>query len=51
MAKICLEMSYKKSVQTIFDDYCTDLEVEKLAPAANSQRNEALNSIIGSKKP
>ena len=37
----------QKSVQTIFDDYCTDL-VQILA---NSQRNEALNSIIGSKTP
>ena len=41
----------QKSVQTICDDYCTNLGVEKLAPAANSQRNEALNSIIGSKNP
>ena len=41
----------RKSVQTIFDDYCTDLVVEKFVSAANSQRNEALNSIIGSKNP
>jgi len=40
-----------KSIQAIFDEYCTDLVVKKLSPAANSQRNEALNSIIGSKNP
>ena len=41
----------RSSVQSIFDEYCTDLVVQKLAPAANSQRNEALNSTIGSKHP
>ena len=41
----------RSSVQSIFDEYCTDLVVQKLAPAANSQRNEALNSTIGSKNP
>lgn len=41
----------QKSIQAIFDEYCTDLVVKKLSPAANSQRNEALNSIIGSKNP
>ena len=41
----------QKSVQAIFDEYCTDLVVKKFPPAANSQRNEALNSIIGSKNP
>ena len=41
----------RKSIQAIFDEYCTDLVVKKLSPAANSQRNKALNSIIGSKNP
>lgn len=39
------------ALQRIFDEYCTDLVIKKLSPAANSQRNESLNSVIGSKTP
>ena len=35
---------------TIFDDYSTDIVVKKLAPATNSQCNEVLNNVMGSKK-
>ena len=38
-------------MERIFDEYCTDIVVAKLSPASNSQRNEALNSVIGSKNP
>ena len=41
----------KKALERIFDQYCTDIVVAKLSPGANSQRNEALNSVIVSKKP
>ena len=41
----------KKALERIFDEYCTDIVVAKLSPGANSQRNEALNSVIGSKNP
>ena len=34
-----------------FKDYCTDAVAEKLAPMTNSQRNETLNSVVGSKNP
>jgi DNA polymerase III epsilon subunit-like protein len=36
---------------TIFNDYCTETVVNKIAPCSNSQRNEALNSVVGSKNP
>ena len=39
----------RKALERIFDEYCTDIVVAKLSPASNSQRNEALNSVIGSK--
>ena len=35
----------------LFNEYCTDAFAEKLAPVTNSQRNEALNSVVGSKNP
>ena len=35
----------------ILEEYSTDTVVIKLAPCANSQRNESLNSSIGSKNP
>ncbi|XP_031570272.1 uncharacterized protein LOC116304652 [Actinia tenebrosa] len=41
----------KTALARIFDEYCTDLVIQKLSPAANSQRNESLNSVIGSKNP
>ena len=33
------------------DEYSTDIVVNKLTPCANSQRNESLNSTIGSENP
>lgn len=41
----------KSALTTIFNDYSTDVVADKLAPALNSQRNEALNSVVGSKNP
>ena len=41
----------RKALERIFDEYCTDIVVAKLSPGANSQRNEALNSVVGSKNP
>ena len=41
----------RKALERIFDEYCTDIVVAKLSPGSNSQRNEALNSVIGSKNP
>ena len=41
----------QSALTNIFNDYCTDAVAEKLAPMTNSQRNEALNSVIGSKNP
>ena len=43
--------SLKKALTDILDEYSTDIVVNKLAPCANSQRNESLNSTIGSKNP
>ena len=39
------------ALSAIFDDYSTDIVVKKLAPATNSQRNEAFNNVVGSKNP
>ena len=39
------------ALNAIFDDYSTDIVVKKLAPATNSQRNEAFNNVVGSKNP
>ena len=41
----------EKALTTVFNEYSTDVVVEKLAPAANSQRNESLNNVVGSKNP
>ena len=41
----------QSALNNIFNDYCTDAVAEKLAPMTNSQRNEVLNSVIGSKIP
>ena len=38
-------------MEIIFDEYCTDIVVAKLSPGANFQRNEVLNSVLGSKNP
>ena len=43
--------SLKKALTDILDAYSTDIVVNKLAPCANSQRNESLNSTISSKNP
>ena len=43
--------SLKKALSDILDEYSTDIVVNKLTPCANSQRNESLNSTIGSKNP
>lgn len=41
----------KKALTSLFEEYATDTVAEKLLPFANSQRNESLNSTIGSKNP
>ena len=41
----------RSALENIFSDYCTDAVADKLAPMTNSQRNEALNSVVGSKNP
>ena len=43
--------SLKSSLTTIFNDYSTDVVAEKLVPVLNTQKNEALNSVVGSKNP
>ena len=43
--------SLKKALNDILDKNSTDILVSKLTPCANSQRNESLNSTIGSKNP
>ena len=40
--------SLKIALRDILDEYSTDIVVNKLTPRANSQRNESLNSTIGS---
>ena len=50
MAKISLgDPLKKKALSEILDVYSSDTVVNKLTPCANSQRNESLNSTIGSK--
>ena len=39
----------KKALIDILEEYSTDIVVNKLAPCANSQRNQSLNSPVGSK--
>ena len=41
----------EKALTKVFEDYSTDIVVKKLAPATNSQRNEAFNNVVGSKNP
>ena len=41
----------KQALNDIFSQYHSDTMVEKLAPIANSQRNESFNSTVGSKNP
>ena len=41
----------KVALEKLFGEYHSDIVVEKLAPAANSQRNESFNSVVGSKNP
>ena len=41
----------EKALTAIFEEYSTDVVIKKLVPAANSQRNEALNSVISTKAP
>ncbi|XP_068684754.1 uncharacterized protein [Montipora foliosa] len=41
----------QSALNNIFKDYCTDAVAEKLASMTNSQRNETLNSVVGSKNP
>ncbi|XP_068730634.1 uncharacterized protein [Montipora capricornis] len=48
---ICMVMNSKKAFILVFKEYSTDVVVKKLAPAANSQRNEDLNNSVGSKNP
>ena len=43
--------SLKSSLTTILNDYSTDVVAEKLVPVLNTQKNEALNSVVGSKNP
>ena len=49
MEKTCMEKKLEVALNNIFSDYSTDAVAEKLAPLTNSQRNEALNLVIGSK--
>ena len=39
------------ALNAIFDDNSTDIMVKQLAPATNSQRNEAFNNVVESKNP
>jgi len=41
--------SLQSALKSLFDEYSTDIVINKLAPAANSQRNESLNSVVGLK--
>ena len=41
----------ERALQNLFSEYRTDTVIKKLFPAANSQRNESLNSVVGSKTP
>ena len=41
----------RKALERILEEHCTDIVVAKLSPGSNSQRNETLNSVIGSKNP
>ena len=41
----------KSALISLFGEYSTDTVIKKLVPAANSQRNESLNSVVGFKNP
>ncbi|XP_020621317.1 uncharacterized protein LOC110058995 [Orbicella faveolata] len=41
----------KSALTSLFGEYSTDTVIRKLVPAANSQCNESLNSVVGSKNP
>ena len=41
----------KSALTSLFREYSTDTVIQKLVPAANSLRNESLNSVVGSKNP
>lgn len=41
----------RSSLHNLFKEYCSDSVAEQLAPLTNSQRNEALNSVVGKKIP
>ena len=41
----------QSALKSLFDEYTTDIVINKLAAAANSQRNESMNSVVGSKNP
>ena len=41
----------KEVLTELFAECYTDTVISKLAPCANSQRNESLNSVIGTKNP
>ena len=41
----------RPTLTSLFDEYSTDTVITKLVHAANSQRNEALNSVVGLKNP
>ena len=41
----------ERALMKVFDEYSTDVVAKKVAPAANSQRNESLNNSVGSKNP
>ena len=43
--------SLKSALTEIFSQYYNDIVEKKLSPAANSQRNESFNSVVGSKAP
>ena len=43
--------SLQSVLKSLFDEYSSDIVINKLALAANSQRNESLNSVVGSKNP
>ena len=39
----------RSALMSLFGEYSTDTVIKKLIPVANSQRNESLNSVVGSK--
>ena len=49
--KDLLGESLKDALHNIFSDYCTETVVTKVAQCSNSQRNETLNRVVGSKNP